>query len=39
MATLTRAEPEHVEDYESATTAWEPAALPPFSRGSGLVDL
>jgi catechol 2,3-dioxygenase len=39
MATLTRVEPEHVEDYESATTAWGPAAPPSFSRGSGLVDL
>jgi catechol 2,3-dioxygenase len=39
MATLTRSEPEQVEDYESATTAWGPAAPPSFSEGSGLVDL
>ncbi|GAA0273982.1 VOC family protein [Halobacterium noricense] len=27
----------HVEDYESATTAWGPSAPPSFETGSGLV--
>jgi catechol 2,3-dioxygenase len=38
MATLSRTEPEHAEDYESATTAWGPGAPPSFSEGSGLVE-
>ncbi|MFW5918266.1 MAG: VOC family protein [Haloferacaceae archaeon] len=39
MATLSRTEPEHAEDYESTTTAWGPEAPPSFGEGSGLVDL
>lgn len=37
MATLSRAEPEHAPDYETATTAWGPGAPETFGRGSGLV--
>lgn len=37
MATLTREEPEVVEDYASATTAWGPEAPESFKRGSGLI--
>ena len=36
MATLTRREPEHVEDYERATTAWGPEAPDSFGEGSGM---
>lgn len=38
MATLSRPEPEHAEDYESATTAWGPEAPASFGEGSGLVE-
>lgn len=37
MATLSREEPEHTEDYESATTAWGPPAPSTFGDGSGLL--
>lgn len=37
MATVSRDEPEYVEDYESATTAWGPEAPESFGEGSGLI--
>jgi catechol 2,3-dioxygenase len=37
MAVVKTAEPNHSEDYETATTAWGPEAPESFSEGSGLV--
>lgn len=37
MATVTRPDPDHSADYETATTAWGPGAPDSFARGSGLV--
>ncbi|MFB6097373.1 MAG: VOC family protein [Haloferacaceae archaeon] len=38
MATISHEGPEYVEDYESATTAWGPAAPDSFGEGSGLIE-
>lgn len=37
MAVVKTDEPNHVEDYETATTAWGPEAPESFDVGSGLV--
>lgn len=37
MAVVKTADPGHYADYESATTAWGPAAPESFATGSGLV--
>lgn len=37
MAVVKTDEPNHAEDYETATTAWGPEAPEPFDVGSGLV--